>query len=69
MLKNTCVFDYNKPLKHQLRSLLFLFRDRAITKLKMLSTFGGASPTTRPSENQARQSPWIGALLSRLEKW
>lgn len=60
-IQNTCVFDYNRPLKHQLRSLMFLFRDRAITKLKMLSTYGGASPTTAsPTENRTCQGPWIG---------
>ncbi len=63
-IKNTCVFDYNRPLKHQLRSLMFLFRDRAITKLKMLSTYGGASPTTAsPTENRTCQGPWIGESL------
>lgn len=60
-IQNTCVFDYNRSLKHQLRSLMFLFRDRAITKLKMLSTYGGASPTTAsPTENRTCQGPWIG---------
>ena len=40
---------------------MFLFRDRAITKLKMLSTYGGASPTTAsPTENRTCQGPWIG---------